>query len=59
MFKKNYKVEWYKVCLAVKGYSQVEGVDYEDAFSPMSKMDSIGLSLVLTDGYDLKVEQMT
>jgi hypothetical protein len=50
--------EWYKAHLVVNGYSQVEGVDYEETFSPMAKMASIRLLLALAIAYDLEVEQM-
>jgi hypothetical protein len=29
--------------LVCKGYAQVEGIDFEDTFSPISKMEAIGL----------------
>jgi hypothetical protein len=41
-----------------KGYSQVEGVDYEDNFSLVDKVGSIRLFLVLAIAYDLEVEKM-
>jgi hypothetical protein len=51
-------VEGYKNHLVAKGYSQVEGVDYEDNFFPLAKMASITLLLSLTMTYDLELEKM-
>jgi hypothetical protein len=35
------KVEKYKAWLVAKGYSQVEGIDFGDIFSPVAKLTSI------------------
>ena len=37
----------YKARLVSKGYSQVHGIDYNDTFAPMAKMDSIRLVLAI------------
>ena len=37
----------YKEILVAKGYSQVHGIDYNEAFAPVAKMDSIRLSLAI------------
>jgi hypothetical protein len=37
----------YKDILVAKGFSQVHGIDYEETFSPMAKMDSIQLALAI------------
>jgi len=51
-------VEKYKARLVVKGYSQVEGIDYGEIFSPVVKLASIQFLLSLVATYDLKVEKM-
>jgi hypothetical protein len=40
------KVEKYKSQLVAKGYSQVEGIDFGEIFSPVAKLTSIRLSVI-------------
>ena len=37
----------YKAILVSKGYSQVHGIDYNETFAPVAKMDSIRLALAI------------
>jgi len=34
-------LEKYKAIFVIKGYSQVEGIDYEEAFAPVARHSSI------------------
>eukprot|EP01018_Ginkgo_biloba_P037661 Gb_24335 [translate_table: standard] len=52
------KVEKYKTCLVAKGYSQVEGIDFNEIFSPIVKITSIRFILAVATAFDLKIEQM-
>jgi hypothetical protein len=62
LFKKKFnaegKVEKYKTLLVAKGYSQVEGIDFGEIFSPVSKLKSIRFLLPIADAFDIEVEQM-
>ena len=61
MFKKfnaQGKVEKYKAQLVAKGYSQVEGIEFGEIFSLVSKLTSIRFLLSIVAAFDLEVEQM-
>jgi hypothetical protein len=51
-------VERHKAQLVSKGFSQVEGIDYNDTFSHVSKMNSICLVLSLAASHKWEVHQM-
>lgn len=48
----------YKARLVAKGYSQVQGVDFNDIFSPVVKHSSIRILLSLVATYDMELEQL-
>jgi hypothetical protein len=52
------KVEKYKSRLVAKGYSRVDGIDFGDIFSPVSKLTSIIFMLDVATGFDFEVEHM-
>jgi hypothetical protein len=62
LFKKKFnaqgKVEKYKAWLVAKGYSQVEGIDFGEIFSPVAKLTSIRFLLSIAAAFDLEVGQM-
>jgi hypothetical protein len=51
-------VERFKVRLVAKGFTQKEGVDYIETFSPVSKKDLFRIVMVLVAHYDLELHQM-
>jgi hypothetical protein len=62
LFKNNInvegKVEKYKAWLVEKGYSRVEGIDFDEIFSLVAKSTSIRFLLSIAAAFDLEVEQM-
>jgi hypothetical protein len=51
-------VERHKAWLVSKGFSQVEGIDYNETFSHVAKMNSIHLVLALATSHKWEVHQM-
>jgi hypothetical protein len=61
-FKKKFneqgKMEKCKARLVEKGYSQVEGIDFGEIFSPVAKLTFVIFLLSIVVSFDLEVEQM-
>ena len=51
-------IERYKARLVAKWFTQREGIDYSDAFSLISKKDSLHVILALVAHFDLELQQM-
>ena len=52
------QVDKYKARLVAKGFTQMEGVDFVETFSPVAKFTSIRIISALTAYYDLELHQM-
>jgi hypothetical protein len=48
----------YKARLVVRGFSQVEGEDYDETFAPVAKFSSIRTLLTLSASLDWEIDQM-
>ncbi|KAH9688238.1 Integrase catalytic domain-containing protein [Citrus sinensis] len=51
-------VERYKARLVAKGFTQKEGIDYKETFSPVSTKDSFRTIMSLVAHFDLELHQM-
>ncbi|KAL6337594.1 hypothetical protein AAG906_037187 [Vitis piasezkii] len=51
-------IEIYKARLVAKGFTQNEGIDYKETFSPVSKKDSLHVIMTLVAHFDLELQQM-
>ena len=51
-------VEKYKARFVARGFSQVEGIDYEDPFTPVARYSSIRSILALLMKMGWKIDQM-
>ena len=50
-------LERYKARLIAKGYTQTYGVDYQETFAPMAKMNTIRILLSLVVNFDWELQQ--
>jgi len=57
-FKADGSIDKYKVRLVAKGYSQKNGIDYEDTFAHVSKLDTIRISIALATKHKWKIHQL-
>ena len=57
-YKANGTLDKYKARLVAQGFSQKEGINYEETFAPTAKMSTIRLVLALAAQFNWKVHQM-
>ena len=51
-------VHIYKARLVAKGFRQVQGVDYDETFSPVAMLKSIRIILAIAAYFDFEIWQM-
>jgi hypothetical protein len=51
-------VHVYKARLVVKGFRQVQGIDYDETFSPVAMLKSIWIILAIVAYFDYEIWQM-
>lgn len=54
----NGDVEWYKVRLVAKGFTQVQGIDYEETFAPVARLESWQYLIALATLSDWEIHQI-
>jgi len=47
----------YKARLVVKGYNQIEGLDYEETFAPVCRYESLRIVLSVAAEEEMEIEQ--
>lgn len=57
-YKADRTLDKYKARLVARGFSQKEGIDYEETFAPIAKMSTIRLVLALAAQFNWKVHQI-
>ncbi|PPQ82476.1 hypothetical protein CVT24_002389, partial [Panaeolus cyanescens] len=57
-FDANGNIERYKIRIVARGFTQREGVDYQEVFAPVANLESIRIILALAAKHDLELDQM-
>ncbi|KAH9668313.1 hypothetical protein KPL70_021366 [Citrus sinensis] len=57
-YKANREVERYKARLVAQGFTQTYGIDYEETFAPVAKLNSIRVLLSLAVNLDWELHQL-
>ena len=52
------KVHIHKARLVAKGYGQVQGIDYDETYSPVATLKSVRIILAIAAYFDYKIWQM-
>jgi hypothetical protein len=51
-------IQKYKARIVAQGFTQIEGVDYDETFAPVAKLSFLRTILAVAAEYDLEVHQM-
>ena len=51
------QVVCYKACLVTQGFSQIDGIDYDDTYAPIARLTSTRTILTLANRLDMELQQ--
>nr|QBH67570.1 retrovirus-related pol polyprotein [Ustilago esculenta] len=54
----NGTIDKYKARLVAQGYTQVHGINYEETFTPVVKMATLRMLMIMSLQYDMKIYQL-
>ena len=57
-FRADGSIDKHKARLVAKGYSQIEGIDFEETFSPIAKLNTIRMIIALATKHRWKIHQL-
>lgn len=57
-FKEDGSVDRLKARLVAKGYNQTAGVDYEETFSPVARLNSVRILISMAVRFDWELHQL-
>ena len=57
-YKADGTIERYKAWLVAKGYTQTYGVDYQETFAPVAKLNSVRVIMSLVANLDWPLHQL-
>lgn len=57
-YKANVTIERYKICLVAKEFTQTYGIDYDETFAPVAKLNTVRVLLSLIANLDWPFYQL-
>ena len=57
-YNQNGSINKFKARIVAKGYSQIEGIDYNETFAPVTSLATLRVMIALAASRDLEIHQM-